>query len=337
VSGVLSGGNQEATPTVPAVAEVEETDTPEPTDDATPRPTATNPPNAAATELAQIVADLTAEAVPTETDTPTRTPTRTPSPTPTTNATAAFLDNCEPGVDLVSVVRSGFATNAVTIGFGFPARWELRNSGTCPWSEDFTWQYVEGEEFEYEDGPIPLGDMVPAGESIELTADFTAPNAAGTYESVWQLFDGDTAFGDPITFEFRAFPLPTNTPQATNTPAATATSDSPTASGTVDWIYTVGTCDYPGGSDDWRCAVTITPYIDGSDAVGQFTIFIFDLPSGQAAEYRGTGPFTHFVRARRCATYNHEVRIIDDVTGTEISEQLFIDPDNHFPSGCTLP
>lgn len=74
------------------------------------------------------------------------------------------------------------------------------------------------------------------------------------------------------------------------------------------------------------------PYGGGG---GPYTVWVFD--ADQPAEYRGTGPFTHFAKARRCATYNHEVRVQDDATGTSQSQQLYIDPNSSIPGGCTLP
>ena len=116
-SGVFS--QERATPTVPAVAEVEPTN--EPTNTDTPRPTSTKAPDAAATNLAQLVIDLTAAAQPSDTPTPSRTPRATATSTGTVNATAQFLLNCEPGVELISNSRSGFISNAVTTQFSFTA------------------------------------------------------------------------------------------------------------------------------------------------------------------------------------------------------------------------
>ena len=333
LSGVF-GGTATATPSSQAVAEV--IDTEEPTVTNTPRPTNTEAPDEAATRFAQLVIDLTAAAQPSKTPTPSRTPTPTATTTATVDATTQFLLGCEQGVELISNSRSGFLSNAITTQFSFTAAWVLQNSGTCPWTDDLAWEYVEGETFDYEGDPIPISELVESGEEITLTASFRAPGVPGTYDSTWQLVDSDgNIFGEPVTFEFRAFLPPTNTPVPTPTPAASPTVVA--TGGQVNWIFTVGFCDYLGGSDDWRCQVTITPYIDGSEQIGDFTVFIFDLPGGQAAEYRGAGPFNHFVRARRCAAYNHEVRIVDDVTATELSAPLYIDPNLYFEGGCTEP
>ncbi|VAW29864.1 Serine/threonine protein kinase PrkC, regulator of stationary phase [hydrothermal vent metagenome] len=332
VSGVFGSGSP--TPTIVPVAIVE--DTPEATETNTPRPTNTQAPDAVATSLAQLVLDLTAAARPTETPTPSKTPTATATATATVNATSEFLLNCETAVELVAVSRNGFISNAVTTQFNFTAAWELKNSGTCPWPANLQWEYVEGETFDYDDGPILLEEAVEPGDEISLTALLKGPQEPGTYESSWQLVDADgKVYGEPITFEFRAFLPATSTPIPTNTPEAPATAEA--IGGQVNWIFTVGSCNYLGGSDDWRCQVTITPYIDGSDQVGDYTLFVFDLPGGQAAVYRGTGPFVHFVRARRCAAYNQEVRVVDDLTATELTRNLYVDPNVSMEGGCTEP
>lgn len=331
-SGVFSR-DSEPTATVPAVADSEETA--EPTSTATLRPTSTDAPDAAATSLAQLVLDLTAEAQPSETPTPSRTPTATTTSAATLDATARFLATCEPGVELVSASRSGFASNAVTTQFSFTAAWVLRNSGTCPWPAELQWAYVEGETFDYEGEAIPLGETVPPDEDITLTAPFRAPAAPGRHDSTWQLVDAaGEPFGDPITFEFRAFPPATNTPVPTSTPTAAPTVQA--GEGQVAWTPgLISNCEYIGM--DWRCQLTIQPYIEGSDQVGEYTVFVFDLPGGQATTYRGQGPFFHFVISRRCAAYNQSLRIIDDVTATELTATVYVDPNNYFPGGCTEP
>ena len=333
-SGVFSRG-AEPTATVPAVAEAE--DTTEPTNTNTPQPTNTEAPDIAATNFAQLVIDLTEEARPTETPTPSNTPRASATASPTVNGTAQFLLNCEPGVELVSVSRSGFVSNAITTQFNFTAAWVLRNSGTCPWPAELRWEYVEGETFDYDGEPIPLDETVPADEEITLTAPFRAPSTPGTYESTWQLVDAnDQPFGDPVTFEFRAFLPATNTPIPTATTAAPPTVQAGDVDGQVAWTPgIISNCEYIG--IDWRCQLTIQPYIDGSDQVGDYTVFVFDQPGGQATTYRGQGPFYHFVIARRCSAYNQAIRIIDDVTDTELNQNVYVDPNNYFPGGCTEP
>lgn len=343
-TGVL-GGDSRATPTT--FIAIADEDTPTATRTPSPEPTATETavsaqeegPDEVATQLALLTMDLTREAE--ATSTPTRTPTtaRTPTATasPTTDATVEFLANCLVDAELVSVNRGHTSSNSVFPGVSFELRWVLENSGTCSWPETVQWTYVEGETFGYEGDPIPLQTAVAAGEQTTLLATVTSPVEAGAYESTWQLADaGGEPFGPPLEFTFFVVPRETPTPTRTPTPQASPTSD--VVAGQAAYIFTVGTCDYPGDGPDWRCQLTITPYLDGSDgAGGQFTVFVFDQPGGQAATYRGTGPFTHFITARRCAAYNHEIRVVEDLTATEVSGQIYVDPDDYFEGGCTQP
>ncbi len=337
-SGVL-GGNTPATPTqetnIAIVEEEEETDTPTPTATEEEEPAEedvpTTTPNALATQVAILSANATQDAQPTDTPTPSRTPTATP------DATLEFLSVCETGAELVSVAQEGRNSTAVLVNQTFDAQWVLENSGSCPWPEELLWTFVEGESFGYEGDGIPIETSLLAGEQITLTTEFTAPSLSNTYESVWQLVDAeDEEFAEPMSFEFTVFPRATATPLPTNTPAATATPEA--GEGQVNYSQTIGNCTYPGGGTEWRCEVVITPYIDGNPTLqGQYTLFVFDQPAGQATVQRGNGPFYYFATARRCAVFNQGIRIVDDVTATEISAPLYVDPDVWIPGGCTLP
>ncbi len=332
-SGVFGSGTAPP-PTSSAVIIADETDTPQPTE--TPMgmdnmPAAT--PNILATQVAELSADATRRAQPTDTPPPTKTPTASPTASPTPDATAQFLLTCRSDVELLSVKAENYRSNAVITNQKFNAEWALRNNGECPWPAGSQWVYVEGETFAYDgEPPVLIETVVNTSEEIILTAPFTAPAVAGTYKSVWQLQNPDgEIIGAPLKFEFRVFPPATATPAATNTPTAVPTSE--TVEGQADWIFTVDSCEYIGS--DWRCQVTIIPYIDGSDATGQFTVFVFDQPAGQATTFRGTGPFIYFAQARRCAAFNQTVRVVDDVTATEVTEPLYIHPNDYFPGGCT--
>lgn len=335
-SGIL-GNEATATSTTLAAVSNEETNTPQPTTvptEMTAKGSAT--PNVLATQVAELSADATRRAQPTDTPQPTKTPKPTATANPTPDATAQFLLTCDFNAELTSTKVQNRPSNAVTTGADFTAEWGLKNTGTCPWPAGSQWQYVDGEKFGMEgETAVLTTEPVNSNEQIILTADFSAPTVAGTYKSTWQLQGPDgELIGDPLSFEFRVFPPATATPAVTNTPVPSPTPEQPdVVEGQADWIYTVDSCEYLGG--DWRCQVTIIPYIDGSDAVGQFTVFVFDQPAGQATTFRGTGPFIYFAMARRCAAYNQTVRVVDDVTATEISEPLYIDPDNYFPGGCT--
>lgn len=333
-SGVFGGGGDGEPTTFPVVAATDATETPTQTATAVPDddPAATplNPLDAARTVQAEIA--LTQQAAVTSTPTPSTTPTRTPTATATVNATAEFLETCVTDAELVSAYRAGSTSRFVPVGSRFDVEWTLRNSGTCPWPAGMRWVYVDGDELSFSE-PFVIEEPVTAGEEVVVRLRLGPVDDEGDYESAFQLFDADgNAIGEPLLFTLTGFEPATATPRPTNTPPAAPTTSA--VGGQVTFIFTVGTCNYPGDGPDWRCPVTITPYIDGSDAVGDYTVFVFDQPGGGATEFRGPGPFTYFAQARRCAAFNQGIRVVDDVTSTEYNTQLYIDPDNYFDGGC---
>lgn len=318
------GGDNDATPTVPAVAEAQATST------TTPAPTATEPRatiDTVATAAAAVAATLTA--VPTNTPLPT--PTIRPSETPTPDATATYLAGCVSQVTLVdSYTYQNPQSNTAQARATFPMNWILRNDGTCPLPAGSLWSYQEGEEFDQE-GPVSLEEELLPGQETTLTATFIAPSQSGTYESTWALLGpADVLLGEPLVFEVRILTPASPTP---NTPTPTVTpSPVPSPTGEIQplgYQQNVVNCEYDGG--DWRCELAINPY----GGVGPYTLFVFDAEP--PVEYSGSGPFIHPFVSGRCFPWVHEIRLQDDATGQLISENIYIDPDNYFPGGCTLP
>ncbi|KAA3659702.1 MAG: hypothetical protein DWQ04_21510 [Chloroflexi bacterium] len=332
LSGVL---NSDPEPTAvvavdPPPTEAPPVDTPEPDETLPPTETSISQQDIVRTVIAEEA--LTQEALATSTPTETATPTQTPTSTPTIDATLSFLQSCTTDIELEDVVRAGFTSNFVPTKSRFKIAWTLRNSGTCPWPANLTWGFVDGDDLGDFEEPFVSQQPIEAGQIVEFEAQMGPVENEGPYESTWQLIDeADEPFGPEVTFEIIAFDPVTATPiPPTNTPTSAAPI---VENGSVEWIFTVQSCDYPGNGPDWRCRVIITPYIDGSDVVGDYTMFVFDQSPPQ--EFRGPGPHTVFVGARRCSAYNHEVRVIDDLTVTEKSKPLYIDPDLYFDGGCT--
>lgn len=338
IGGIVGGINwargNAVQPTVPMVvaaatdAEAETTSAPA---TATTEPTSTPEPQETVDVVATAIAQ-TREAQPTQTAMATPTSTSRPTETPTPDATRQFLANCVEDVELVvAYTYQNRRFRSAPVSASFPMNWVLKNSGTCPWPADLVWTYQDGNTFGYDDGPIPLGTdaQVAAEEEVTLTTTFIAPGNTGTFESTWQLANSDgEPFGPPLTFEISAYVPATDTPRPTDTPAVTPTATAEITE--LDWIYVVQQCEYIG--TEWRCQVEITPYGGGG---GPYTVWVFDQPSGQPKEYRGPGPYYHWAKSRRCAAYNHEVKVQDDATGNSFSDQMYIEPDSHFEGGCT--
>jgi hypothetical protein len=78
--------------------------------------------------------------------------------------------------------------------------WQVRNDGTCTWSRGYSIRLDSGS---------PLGILLQhsmpttsAGESVELRAQFTAPEEPGNYRSAWRAHDfGGEPFGVLIYIE----------------------------------------------------------------------------------------------------------------------------------------
>ncbi len=160
-----------ATPTsLPATETlVPPTDTPEPT--ATPTEFPTDTPTAT-------------QVPPTNTPTPTSVPTRTPTPTPVPCLWARFVD------DVTVEDGTEFTANAT-----FTKIWLVRNIGTCTWNDEFDIVFDGGDRMGPKVFDFPDGRVRP-GESVELSAELSAPDDEGRHRSYWMLrSDRGVVFG----------------------------------------------------------------------------------------------------------------------------------------------
>lgn len=331
-SGALSG---EPTPTSTPVnvvaSSLESTDTP------TPPATEEEPtPDILATARAETMALLTGAApTPTNTAAPTAPPTATAVASVTPDLTKQFLDNCTIEVTLDKFFTYNRNSTAAAVSENFPATWVLENSGSCSWPAGLQFTYLEGEKLS---APafLELESGVAAGGQITLTTQLKAPAGINAFYITWQL---ETAAGEPfgnsVEFELRTFARATPTPVATLTPTPSPITATPTVGAVnLGFAWTVTNCEYPGNGPDWRCTLNITP---GGGAGDTYTVFVFD--TDPPARYFGTGTQRHFIQARRCAAWVHEVRVQDEVSGQAMSQNLYIDPNVYtFPGGgnCTL-
>ena len=93
----------------------------------------------------------------------------------------------------------------VSPGAVLDKRWQVMNSGSCNWDEDYTIQRTAGPEL----GAPPRLALYPArsGSEAMLRVEFIAPTEAGTYRSAWQAYTPQgIAFGDPFYIEFIVSP-----------------------------------------------------------------------------------------------------------------------------------
>jgi hypothetical protein len=85
-------------------------------------------------------------------------------------------------------------------GEALDKRWQVRNNGSCDWTDKFTLRIIAGD---------PLGSpdsqaLYPAraGSAAVIRMMLTAPNDTGSYRTAWQAYNPDgKPFGDPIYIE----------------------------------------------------------------------------------------------------------------------------------------
>lgn len=315
---IFSAGRGQATPTPESVVIVE------PTATHSPSPTPTYSPEAATATLGP-TATAIASPSPTATPTASHTPTLAPSPT--------LLATCLDGVELVNTYTyQSPQFRAAPAGSTFPINWVLANRGNCQWPAGLQWIYVEGESFGQSE-PIAVDSQPEAGQEITLTATFRAPTTPNAYSSTWQLV---TAAGEPFGLELSfTIQIYSPTPTPTITPAVTATPTPTTvAASQLDFnVFPDNNCEYPGNGPDWRCAMTITVFGGGG---GPYIVWVFD--ANPPIRYDTSGTATHFIQARRCNAWNHEIKVEDPSSGQSLSKSFFLDPETFttFPTGpCT--
>jgi inhibitor of cysteine peptidase len=79
-------------------------------------------------------------------------------------------------------------------GTSFEKSWTLRNSGTCPWTTQYSFIFAGGDDMS---GPqsTPLLNTVVPGQTVDITVPLTAPEDLGTFRADWLMSD---ASGNPF-------------------------------------------------------------------------------------------------------------------------------------------
>jgi hypothetical protein len=155
--------------------------------------------SAASTVVSQFT--LTAAAF---TPTPQSEPTETSAPTDETVGATAGATNTATGQPLAQVTNAQGTTFAlcdnleyvadVTIpddttmapGQDFLKTWRVKNAGSCPWGDGYELVYADYAN-EMSGQPQPLTQVVQPGQEVEVSIQFTAPDAIGEYLSAWQM------------------------------------------------------------------------------------------------------------------------------------------------------
>jgi len=135
-------------------------------------------------ETLQAVIDATQTASsPAQDVTPTPSPSATPVPTitQTSTPTEVCFDKAEFVKDITVPDGTLFSP-----GDKFVKTWRLRNVGTCTWTELYQLVFVGGDPMGGASS-TPISEVVPQGETIDLSISLTAPTSNGNFQSLWQL------------------------------------------------------------------------------------------------------------------------------------------------------
>jgi hypothetical protein len=144
--------------------------------------------------------------------------TATPTPTPSEispsfvnliGTPTAYKYFCEISVD--KPLDGGMVDYALN----FDGQWTIKNGGTVTWdSARVEARYITGTKLQTKSDTVKLPRDIPAGSSVRLSLDMTAPSDVGTYFSTWGLMEGNTVICR-WTFAIR---IPKGPPSPTPTP-----------------------------------------------------------------------------------------------------------------------
>lgn len=99
--------------------------------------------------------------------------------------------NCENKMAFIADVTIPDHT-AVSAGKPFTKTWQVRNTGTCEWTEAYAIVFEMGDSMSAEERTyLPKGTVVKANETIDLSVYMTAPEKPGAYAAYWKLEDGN--------------------------------------------------------------------------------------------------------------------------------------------------
>lgn len=127
------------------------------------------------------------------------------SPAPTQAATATLPQTtptvaCKSDLKFLSDITIPDGT-IVTPGSEVDKQWEVENTGSCDWNENFSLLLVEGSDFGVDAKQVLF--PARAGTQAKLQITFVAPLEPGTYRSIWQAAGPDgNSFGDRFYVEF---------------------------------------------------------------------------------------------------------------------------------------
>ena len=108
------------------------------------------------------------------------------------SAEALNVTTCEDDAEFVENLTIPDGTE-IQPGETFVKTWRMRNTGTCTWTNTYSWTFTGGHAFEWlETSSI---DLVSSGEEIDISVTLVAPEKPGAYAGQWRLTGADEFSG----------------------------------------------------------------------------------------------------------------------------------------------
>ncbi|MGD2027984.1 MAG: NBR1-Ig-like domain-containing protein [Anaerolineales bacterium] len=121
----------------------------------------------------------------------------TPASLPTHTSSPVSTDAGEDGEEEIGDDLAEFVADVTIpdysehlVGSEITKTWRIRNTGTTTWDTDYYLDFQKGERLGAS-SQINLETSVEPNDFIDLSIDFTVPNASGEFSSYWQLKNGD--------------------------------------------------------------------------------------------------------------------------------------------------
>ncbi|MBQ6520670.1 MAG: hypothetical protein IJI14_18335 [Anaerolineaceae bacterium] len=78
--------------------------------------------------------------------------------------------------------------SVVAAGKPFTKTWKLKNIGTCVWTEDYSFVFVDGDIMGANDSvAFPRDKMILPNQTIDISVYMTAPEKSGRYQGNWKI------------------------------------------------------------------------------------------------------------------------------------------------------
>lgn len=126
-----------------------------------------------------------AQSTPTFTPEPSLTVTEeTVAPTSTVTPTSTTTVECDQAAFVSETIPDG---TRFTPGQTFTKTWTIRNAGSCTWNNNYDVVFVSGDAMSAPASQQLTSGTVEPGQSVKISIDLKAPNAAGTHRGNFKL------------------------------------------------------------------------------------------------------------------------------------------------------